>query len=355
MNNGQDNEGGMDPTTSCGNSRVRVREPLRLDAADPNGQVQVVERPNGEAVLTVYAGPRGGCGIALTGAQQRELADWLAEGAEPDPRWTDPKPPEGSLQLVHPSGYSELRLIQHVYHPEHTKADWAMLAVRAGNRIVEFALSAQRLAQLYGWLDGVLPGLANGASPSEACNTETAEHPMPRSRDRVLQEAEDTALDRPSCKSCPFWEGGVQGDPGHGLCRAQPPSAAIADCRAIWPETQQFDFCGQHPHFAVQISGTLSHVEDWEREGRVPPGYADSPERTPEDVAKAGSLTWAVAQTGAVRDGCGLWNVAGHVKLLGDAEVIALANRRAACPHDRIVASADRKRAFCADCGERSE
>lgn len=306
--------------------------------------------------------------MRLTGAQQRELAEWLAEGAEPDPRWTEPKPPEGALQFVTPSAYSELRLVRRIFSPGSGQGDWAMLALRAGNRIVEFALSAEWQLQLADWLraphfkpvdlgDYSFPNAIAG----EPCHTVAAGETVHvnGATGKITPASEPQS--GPSCKSCPFWEGQQTGH-SDGLCRVSPPSRAITGMRAVWPETNASDYCGQHPGFRVVIDGDGATLEAWERNGTIPPGYADSWDRSPEDVAKAGTLTWAVAQLGAVANPSSsdpfdpdTWTVQGHPVPLRDWELIALANRRANCLHEATRARTDRPGLICHDCGETSE
>lgn len=356
MTNG--NDGQKSPDLS-GQSRARAREPL---AIAEHGELRAFVAADHElgASLHIERASGGAMGICLDSAQQRELADWLAEGAEPDPRWTQPEPPEGSLQFVTPSGYSELRLLPRVFQPG-PKGSWAMLALRAGGRVVEFALSDEWQQQLRAWL------------APEVSNTETAATPLPRRRDRVLAEAEGEAPARPTCASCPFWKGnpidpapsfGVD-DAAYGECRLSAPTATgglHGPEKTIWPQTKLDDFCGQHPGFRVVIDGDGATLEPWEREGRVPPGYADSWDRTPEQIAKAGTLTWAVAQLGAVASAetgkaVRYWIVPSDdiPTAMTDHQLIQLATKRFTCRHDGISARMDRPGLICEDCGERGE
>ena len=49
-----------------------------------------------------------------------------------------------------------------------------------------------------------------------------------------------------TCSSCPWW---VNPDEGWGTCRRFPPSVPVPglDQARVWPETEQEDFCGEHP------------------------------------------------------------------------------------------------------------
>lgn len=390
MTNG--NDGQKSPDLS-GQSRARARERLAIAERSELRVIRATDHELG-ASLNIERASGGHVGIHLDGPQQRELADWLAEGAEPDPRWTQPEPPEGSLQFVTPSGYSELRLLPRVFQPG-PKGSWSMLGLRAGSRVIEFALSDEWQQQLRAWLGvhgsnratatnraqawldsycgemdpatmrfsatELLGAFEAGedsrdvAQAAEPSNTETAEPAAPA----FLREDYEPAPGRPTCASCDHWEGAAQGDPEHGLCRLNPPQSGAFDC-SLWPETQGHDYCGQHSDRAMIITGSPCAVEPWEREGRVPPGYADSWDRPPEAVARAGTLTWAVAQVGAVANGTEerggrarvLWHVPGAFGPMNSDQVISLAMKREACLHQTVTADGHSLR--CADCGESS-
>lgn len=263
-------EGGMDPKPN-GPSRVRARG--QLEFTDEGGCVMAAEPEDGGTVLLTSMGrwAQQPSVMRLTSRQQRELADWL------DPRLENET--VGAVRLLR-------------------EAETALALDDAGPR--------EDLAErIKNWLS------------EKACNTVS-------NGQSIRVDGATGAITRlpavPSCASCPFWEGGVQGDPKHGLCRFHPP-AASGDAEGVWPETVAHDYCGQHPHFTTTITGTLLPMST--------AGELSGWDRQPEDVAQAGTLTWAVAQTGAVRDGCGLWNVAGVGKLLTDTALIRRAVERA--------------------------
>ena len=65
--------------------------------------------------------------------------------------------------------------------------------------------------------------------------------------------AADRAGDRPRCESCDYWlymYGGHADEAGPtlamGECHAHPP-VATADGGSMFPATDQFEWCGEHP------------------------------------------------------------------------------------------------------------
>lgn len=355
MTNGNDD--GMSPELS-GQSRARARERLVIEHRCERLSVVEASSPGWANLFVMDRNSTANTqSISLDSAQQLQLAEWLLDGSCPA-RWLEPAPAEGVLQFVTPTGYSELRLHQ-------LSDECAMLGLRAGDNRIDFILTrgwmqqlaaklwqvppaadaTEFIARYCGVLDpavmrfsaaemgiafaqGQAAGLAHNDFPAEASNTETAEPAAPA----FLREDYEPASVPPTCLSCDHWNPSGE---GHGQCRRNAPivtGGMHCPVSTEWPDTLPGDWCGEHSSLIVSVTSTPCTVEPWEREGRVPPGYADSWDRTPEDVAKAGTLTWAVAQLGAVADTEGNaihgwlegWRVEGRKSRLTDWELISL-------------------------------
>ena len=67
-------------------------------------------------------------------------------------------------------------------------------------------------------------------------------------------------MDRPTCRTCPYWEIYLASDPQRGgVCERRPPVIVpISDIeegwKTVWPETGAQEGCGEHPDFPAFIA-----------------------------------------------------------------------------------------------------
>ncbi len=67
-------------------------------------------------------------------------------------------------------------------------------------------------------------------------------------------------MDRPTCKTCPFWDSANWHNLENGRCRRAPPVGDGHDVEGTdellgsWPLTAQDDWCGEHPKFRAYIT-----------------------------------------------------------------------------------------------------
>lgn len=54
------------------------------------------------------------------------------------------------------------------------------------------------------------------------------------------------------CQNCPYWDGSLVDDCGHGLCVRRSPSLPLLPEEqgwGEWPKTAPSSWCGEHPEF----------------------------------------------------------------------------------------------------------
>lgn len=109
-------------------------------------------------------------------------------------------------------------------------------------------------------------------------------------------------MDRPTCKTCPFWDSGGR----RGLCRntrpqvvayVAPPLRSYEDpaveFETRWPSTDGDESCGEHPEFPYYAAAFKQAMKDaaTNREGAeeprviIAPADEDGPGYTPEQEA----------------------------------------------------------------------
>jgi hypothetical protein len=71
-------------------------------------------------------------------------------------------------------------------------------------------------------------------------------------------------MDRPTCETCPFWDG--PDEVGTGICRRHAPTPAKRSTEQdkseqdkserfpVWPRTVEDEWCGEHPDFPAWIA-----------------------------------------------------------------------------------------------------
>lgn len=81
-------------------------------------------------------------------------------------------------------------------------------------------------------------------------------------------------MDRPTCRTCPFWDCDQRGEPTDETdarqCRRLPPQinqewADTHGGNVAWPTTFTYDWCGEHPDFpaylaSLRVDGAASQV-----------------------------------------------------------------------------------------------
>jgi hypothetical protein len=66
-------------------------------------------------------------------------------------------------------------------------------------------------------------------------------------------------MDRPTCETCPFWDG--PDEVGLGICRKHAPTPSTTRTEPeksfrfpVWPLTVEDEWCGEHPDFPAWIA-----------------------------------------------------------------------------------------------------
>ena len=61
-------------------------------------------------------------------------------------------------------------------------------------------------------------------------------------------------MDRPKCETCLYWNGNAAG----GWCHRYPPAYKLSETVYLQPQTDEKDWCGEHPDFPAYIAATRS-------------------------------------------------------------------------------------------------
>lgn len=76
-------------------------------------------------------------------------------------------------------------------------------------------------------------------------------------------------MERPTCKTCPYWDVFNREPFDEGDCRKQAPRAYLDSefspseqgNNAYWPVTTEIDWCGEHPDFPAYLEGLKKTAE----------------------------------------------------------------------------------------------